>query len=174
MGGAQRAGETVEADRGHLGPGQSADQIRVEQGGQQPDQDLTRTQQAGVGPRGWVHADNDVGLFEDLTPGEKAGAGRGVVGIGEPGPIAGTGLDDHLMVGREQSGCAVGAQRDAPFPGRRLGDGAHCACAHLIDSRRCVADRIRVTGADMSALTALASHGCGLVHPTKRPSRRGG
>jgi hypothetical protein len=92
-------------------------------------------QQAHV-RRSWrVHADDDVGLVVQLAPGDQAGAGVGVGGVGKPRRGASAGFDDHLLSGGQQSDHAIRTQRDPPFPGRRFGDGAHSERTHVINSR---------------------------------------
>ena len=133
---AQRAGQTVQADRGHLGLGQTAHQWRIDQRREQPDENLTRPQHAHVRRSRRAYADDDVGLLVQPVPGDELGTGIGVFGIGEPRRGARAGLDDHLLPGGPQPDHAVRTERDPPLAGRRLGHRAHHECAHIVNFHR--------------------------------------
>jgi hypothetical protein len=87
----------------------------------QADQYLSGPQQREVGRHRRPDTHDDVGLRVQLLLVDQPGTGLGIVGIGEPRPLAGAGLDEHVVPGGPQASDAVRGQRNTAFMGSVLG-----------------------------------------------------
>ena len=96
-------------------------QVRIGQGGQQPDDNLPGAERSEVARIRLADHEHDVS-GQGVGTADDARSRLRIAVIGMPGAIASTGLDEHLQAGRAQLNHGLGHERDAPLTRRGLLD----------------------------------------------------
>ena len=160
LGPGQRAGEPVEADRGHAPGGQVGGEGGVHQRVQHAEQGLARPQRGDVALVRPADAHHDAGLGQQFVAGHDGSAGLGIGAVAEPGAVARAGLNQDVEPGPAQPRDHLGDERHPALAGRGLFENPYLHGHDLMVSSDVGTSR---TGWPASGRVAQAVPSCGSV-----------